>query len=266
MTLLLGDGRGALRRAATPSLRATRGPKPHCHGLLLIDLDTDRHLDLVATCADGDNVSVLLGDGKGGFSPAHGSPFPAGRHPYGVAAADLDGDERLDLALPNLEGAAVTLLLGDGTGSFRAAPNSPFPVLSRPGFAGIGDCDGDGRRDLVITHDDQSGIVVLLGDGRGGFRPASWSPFDSGRSGFGLALADANGDGKADLILGHVRSNLVSVFLAGGFKGFVPAPGSPFETGRDPNAALLADVTGDGKIDLVTANYVSGDVRVLPQD
>jgi FG-GAP-like repeat len=265
VALLLGDGRGGLRPAPRPSLRATRGPRPHCHGLLLIDLDADRHLDLVAPCADGDNVSVLLGDGRGGFSPVPGSPFPAGRHPYGVAAADLDGDGRPDLALPNLQGAAVTVLLGDGAGRFRAGPGSPHPVLSRPGFVGIGDCDGDGRKDLVITHDDQRGIVVLLGDGRGGFRPALRSPFDSGRTGFGLALADADGDGKADLVLGHARSNLVSVLLGGG-DGLAPAAGPPFETGRDPNAALLADVTGDGRVDLITANYVSGDVRVLPQD
>ncbi len=87
--------------------------------VLVEDLNGDGRLDLVVANEEGSNVSVLLDDGKGGFSPSCGSPFPAGPSPNDLASGDFNGDGRVDLAIANHETQHVTVLLGDGRGRSR---------------------------------------------------------------------------------------------------------------------------------------------------
>ena len=93
--------------------------------VLVEDLNGDGRLDLVVANEKSNDVSVLLDDGKGGFSPSRGSPFRAGRNPNDLASGDFDGDGRVDLAIANHETQHVTVLLGDGRGAFAPAPSSP---------------------------------------------------------------------------------------------------------------------------------------------
>lgn len=128
------------------------------------------NLDLTTSNQDDNSVSVLLGDGRGDFKPASGSPFAVGRAPYPHAIGDVNRDGKLDIVTPNVGSNNVTVLLGDGKGGFTPAANSPYPVGSRPYYIAVGDTSGDGNPDLMTTHDDISLMTTLLGDGRGGFR------------------------------------------------------------------------------------------------
>ena len=78
-------------------------------GVVVVDINRDRRSDLVVATVD--SVTVLLGDGRG-FSPAPGSPFPAGPGAYTVTVGDLNEDGKLDVVAPSFEGTAVTVLLG----------------------------------------------------------------------------------------------------------------------------------------------------------
>jgi len=85
-------------------------------------VDGDGKLDLVTANNEDDDVSVLLGDSKGGFARAPGSPFPVGRSPYPIELADVNGDGKLDVVAPNSGPGrrTVTVLLGDGRGAFSS--------------------------------------------------------------------------------------------------------------------------------------------------
>ena len=109
-------------------------------------------------------------------------------------------------------------------------------------------------------------IKDLAGNGFGGgsFNSTGVSPIsDGGTEPESIAIADVNGDGKPDLIIANYSSNNVSVLLGTGTGSFTPATGSPFPVGANPSSVAVADVNGDGKLDIVTSNHGSNNVSVL---
>src|SRR4051812_1528599 len=82
-------------------------------------------------------------------------------------------------------------------------PGSPFSVGVTPTSVAVGDLDRNGAPDLVVAN---NGVTVLLGDGHGGFSPASGSPFTAGNSAFSIAVADLNRDGRLDVVTGNIAS------------------------------------------------------------
>ena len=262
VVVLLGAGDGRFAPAPGSPFTTHRGTKAHNHGLALSDLNRDGTLDLTTSNQDDNSVSVLLGDGRGGFTPAAGSPFAVGRAPYPHAVGDVNRDGNLDVVTPNVRGNNVTVLLGDGRGGFTPAAKSPYTVEYRPYYVALGDVNGDGWPDLITTHDDINLMTTLLGDGRGGFTAAPASPFDLGRRAYKLVAADVNGDGRADLVVGTEGDDSVAVLLSNERGGYTHAAGSPYRAGRSPRVAV-GDVNNDGRPDIITANQGSGDLTVL---
>lgn len=260
--VLLGKGDGRFRPAPASPYAALHRTPPHNHGLALGDANGDGNLDIVTANQNDSSVSVLLGNGDGNFQPTRRSPFAVGRWPYLLALGDVNRDGHLDIATPNARDDTVTLLLGNGTGRFSPAPNSPIAVNRWPYSLTIGDINGDGNPDILTSHNDSTLLSILLGDGKGMFEETPNSPIDIGRRGWRIRLGDVNGDGKTDLVT-DTAGNSVVVLLGDGEGGFKPAPGSPFATGQGPWGIALGDVDGDGKLDIVTANSNSNDVTVL---
>ena len=255
-----GDGRGRLAPMAGSPFRLLEGVAPHNHGLALADVNRDGFLDVATSNNNGNSASVLLGNGHGGFRAAPGSPFRVGRAPYPLAVDDFNGDGKPDVATPDVQGDTVTVLFGDGHGSFAPAPDSPYRVDQRPFFALATRVNADRAPDLVVSHDDISTVTVLVNDGRGRFR--SKRTFDAGRRTWKIRAADFDGDGRTDLVMGLPPSS-VAVFLGDGAGGFRPAAGSPFAVGRGPWNLAVADLNHDGKTDVVTANGDDGSISIL---
>lgn len=264
VTILLGDGRGGFKPAPNSPALAGSGPRSHTHDITTADANGDGNLDILTTNANDNTVSLLLGDGKGGFAASPTSPIKAGRHPYDIVALeDLNGDKKLDLVTPNLRGNAVMVMLGDGRGGFASAAGSPIALGPRPGYVSIGDLNGDNKLDMVATHDDDPLAIVLLGDGAGSFAPASGSPITTPKPVWGSAIGDVNGDGKKDIVMGATFGHSVVIMLGDGRGGFEAAGCSPLPAGKLTNYVALADFNKDGKLDIVASNYASGDVTVL---
>jgi VCBS repeat protein len=259
VVILRGDGRGGLGPAAGSPFRALHGGKAHTHGLALGDLDENGWTDVTTADDEAHVVGVLLADGRGGFTA--GAPVRVGDSPYPHALADLDGDGHLDAITPNTGSANMTVLLGDGRGGFRTAAGSPITVAPRPYFVALGHLDGDRALDAVVTHDDISRVTVLRGDGRGGFTPAPGSPLDAGRRSWKARLADLDGDGRQDLVLGG--GGRAVVLRGDGRAGFAPVAGSPFPLGRGAWSVALGDLDRDGRLDIVSADLEDGTVSVL---
>jgi hypothetical protein len=227
------------------------------------DLNRDGRLDLAVANRSSHNVSVLLGNGAGGFGPASGSPFFSGGFPVSVAVADVNRDGSLDLAVANSGEDDVAVLLGNGAGAFSAAPTSPVSAGTTPRAVAAADLNRDGRTDLAVANGDSNDVSVLLDDGAGGFTPASGSPLAAGMAPSALAVPDVNRDGRPDLAVANADSDDVSVFLGTGSGGFVAAGGSPVAVHAGPSAVTSTDVNRDGRPDLVVGNERSDDVSVL---
>jgi FG-GAP-like repeat len=269
VTILFGDGRGRFTTAPTSPFTPLKSTDPHTHGIVLGDVNRDGNLDII-TANGGANagkmdagVSVSLGDGKGGFQPAPGSPVAIGKLPAGITVGDVNQDGMLDIVTPNEGSKDFAVLLGNGSGGFKSAAGSPFALQRIANDIGIGDVNQDGRADIVITHDDSSLVTVLLGYGRGAdFKPAPGSPFDLGHHAWNLIIVDVNDDTRMDLIM-RGPENRIMAHLGNGKGVFSPALGPAFAVGLDPFGFTLGDVNSDGRVDIITANHGSNNVTVL---
>lgn len=238
------------------------------------DLNGDGKLDVAVTSHDSYGVVLLIGDGKGGLTPTAPIVMKPGQHPHthGLAVADINGDHKLDLITCNNADNDISLAFGDGRGNFTRAPQS-FPVGPSPYPFAVGDVNNDGRQDIVATASATGplrreqlplsrALTLLLSDGKGGLASRQL-PLRTGEPWF-AAIADLNGDGKPDIVVTHHELNAMTVMLGDGRGGFTEANGSPFDFGVSLFHLIIADVDGDGSMDIVATNGAS--IRVLLGD
>lgn len=157
------------------------------------DFNGDGKTDLVFALSNN-TLAVLLGNGDATFQAPLTANTGGYYYPNALVVADFNGDGKPDIATANSYAYSVSVLLGNGDGSFQAATSYQMNGLA----SGIvsADMNGDGKVDLVATVN--SGLVVLYGNGNGGF-PTS-AVYSQWR-GNGAAIADLNGDGKADVVI-----------------------------------------------------------------
>jgi hypothetical protein len=294
VSVLLGNGDGTFQAPVTYST-GTGG----FESVAIADLNGDGYPDLVVASeclSDGcsshgatpGGVSVLMGNGDGTFQSAanYGS---GGWDATSVAIADLNGDGYPDLAVSNYcqlsancptEGAPpgeVSVLLGNGDGTFQTAVSYGSGGSWATSVA-IGPLSGDGYPDLVATNYfvPEYSVGVLLGDGNGTFQaPASYGETSAFAN--SVAIADVNGDGYLDLLLSNLcehdnrtcgspdANGGVTVLLGNG-DGTFKNPINYSSGGPDTVSVAIADVNGDGRLDLVALNIGSSTVGVLLND
>jgi len=209
-------------------------------------------------------VTVLLGNGLGGFTPAPGNAIAANDYPTSMAVGDFNGDGNQDVAVA--DGKYIEVLLGNGSGGLNPSQTSPIAAGLGMSAVAVADFNGDGIQDIVAA-DAYGYVVVLLGNGSGGFTAAPGSPIATGSDAYpeALSVADFNGDGIADFAVAYLYNSKVAVFLGNGSGGFVQSPSSPF-TVASPGAIASGDFNGDGIPDIVTAGFSPGGVTVLLGD
>ncbi len=224
--------------------------------MAIADFDHDGVLDVATANYGPGTVSVLLGNGKGGFrSPVD---FIVGQFGIALASGDLDADGNADLVVGKDAASDVAVLLGDGAGGFGAAQH--VAVGAAPRAVALGDLNGDGRLDAVAANYSSGTVSVLLGNGAGGFAAAV--SVVAGTNPGSVALADVNLDGALDLMTANEGSSSVSLRLGDGAGGFGVLKG--FATGAQPSGLVVTDLDGDGLPEIATSNLGAGSISLLP--
>ena len=234
-------------------------------GVVVGDFNGDGWPDLAVvnnyggTTAD---VAILLNDGTGKFLPP--TNYALSALATEITAADLNGDGKLDLVVPlygtnATPGTAVAVFLGNGNGTFKSEADVSLG-MNNPYAAAIGDLNGDGIPDLAVTIEDQTnfqqGIAVAFGNGDGTFQPATLlastlqlHQLDNPNPGY-VKMVDMNRDGRLDLVYTNTQFGTVGILYNRGGGTFDPPV--EFAAGHRAFDIAVADVNGDGALDVVT--------------
>lgn len=255
----------SLASAATTAATYSRSDYPILgNNHVAADFNGDGRLDLAGS---GNGVKVQLANGNGTFAAA--VSYPLAGSAQDLVAADFNGDGRVDLAASiNDPAVGLSLLIGNGDGSFRVAVNFPNTSgFDSPSIVAA-DLNNDGRPDLVIGHQMAcytapcrvgSSITVMLGNGDGSFQPAH--EIDIGIESAKISVGDFNRDGRKDLAIVSSRARVTILLGAGDGTlqrqptiTLIPEP----NLGMDATDVDVADFNRDGIDDLVVAVALNG--------
>lgn len=188
--------------------------------------------------------------------------YPVGTNPAAIALGDFNGDGKVDIAVANTGSADVSILLGNGDGTFQTAVN--YPAGSSPSMIAVGDFNGDGKLDLAVEGDFDAAagasVSILLGNGDGTFQAPKTLSLTASLA--WMAVADFDGDKKTDLaVCDHANLN---IFISNGDGTFQAAKTTALSSGC--RGLFTADFNGDGKPDLgliMDDGLTRGPIRIL---
>jgi hypothetical protein len=216
------------------------------------DLNGDNFQDLIVSNFTDDTLSIFLGNGDGTFqNPATLKPT-TGKGPISIATGTFNAknNTNVGLAVANETDNTVTILLGNGDGTFTAASGSPIKTGNHPVSVVSATLIAGGQFDLLVANQQDDTVSVFMGNGDGTF--AAPVNLTTGKGPTGLVVADFNNDGKLDLAVTNQTDNSVTVYLGNGDGTFNKPVTYP--TGQTPIYVAAADFNGDNILDLAIAN------------
>jgi hypothetical protein len=222
------------------------------------DFNSDGKQDIAVVNGGASTVSIMLGNGIGGFSLS--STLNVGNTPFSAAIGDFNGDGRQDIVVTNVSSNNFSLLMANGLGGFILTGD--FTVGTNPYYLVVGDFNSDNKLDVATANYASNNVSIRLGDGAGGFSNSVNIP--TGTNPSAIAVGDFNIDGKKDLAVTNYTSNTVSIFLGNGTGNF--AQSAVVNVQSHPYSIEVADFNGDNKQDLAVANNGSSSVSIRMGD
>jgi hypothetical protein len=244
------------------STRGLSGETTRSYGGTAADLNGDQHLDLAIVNEDTADLRVFLntGDKQGRFHETMLTPTRLGVQASPSETADFNSDGIVDLCVANIRVNTVSILLGNGDGSFSA---QQITVGSAPRGITVLDAEADGDLDIINTNSASNNLSLLRNHGNGTFAAPEFFE-GGGEEEWAVEAADFNHDGIFDLAVGAQRSGTVIINYGVGDGSFIS--GTP--VGCEGGVWMLntGDVNGDSHLDVAVVNGASNNAAILLGD
>jgi hypothetical protein len=268
-TVFQNSGTGTFSTTSTVSSGALTAPS----GVILSDINNDGYPDLIFTTSGSTAVSAMKNNAGGGYTFGAKSDYTTGAGPTAVAAADVNNDGKVDLAVSNGTANSVSILLNSGTGAFGA--KTDYAVAAAPSVIAFADFNNDNKPDIVELSNTNSLHSVLLNSGTGTFanRIDLSTPGSNAQS--NIAFTDLNRDGYTDIVAGigsfaqfyvftnQMNATVTSTGLAN--NSIVVNGQGYFQTTTDTTAALqVQNSTGTNIFNVDTTNQRVGILNSAP--
>jgi hypothetical protein len=247
ITINLNNGNGGFLPAVN---YATGG---FTHGVCVLDADGDGDADVAAP--NSNQMALFLNNGNGTLAaPVFFDPQGSGED--NIAAVDANNDGKTDLYVGNLGSSDVSVLLGNGQGTFtfasrRNCGGAPFQMAA-------GDVNGDGIVDAVTANRGTNSVGILLGNGTGGFAPAV--TYSIGSQPAAVDLGDLDGDGDLDIAASNYGSADYTLWFNNGNGTF--AGRQTLASSRAGSCCTLVDFNRDGVLDVLATDELVDEVRL----
>lgn len=245
-------------------------PGSEVYSIAMNDIDGDGKPDLAISFANTNIIAVYRNrsaPGAFGFAPAVTFATASGGQNRALNLGDIDGDAKPDLVTVNQQTHTASVFQNASTpGSINFINRIDVATGLLPRSVVIGDMDGDGKPDLAIPNSSSNTISLFRNTSSGAISFAARVDLTTGNGPRLSRMGDLDGDGKPELIVPNYSSNTVSVFRNTSSSGTLSFDARiDFQTGTNPYSATLGDISGDGKLDLITPNYGSNTVSVFRQ-
>jgi hypothetical protein len=244
----------------TLAVRSTPNVSTRAYGGLGADFDRDGWLDLAIVNEDSGDLRVFKNraNGSGLYDPFLQPPTPIGDVASPNEPGDFNNDGFPDAATANVADNTVSILLGNGDGTFE--PQQVVAVGGGPHGLAVLDADGDGDPDIATANTSGNNVSLILNNGNGVFGPAT--SFNSGGNGeYSLGAGDMDNDGIEDLVVGTMGDQMIHVMTGNGNGTFTLAGSRA--AGGSTWQLTLGDVDGDGDLDVASGNGGSGNGAIL---
>jgi len=258
-----GSGQFSLGMASPPI--GDRDPRLITVG----DFSGDGNADVATINRTTDDLSIVTGDGMGGFSSVFPTALSFGVDPVGIALADINSDGTQDALVARGARGDIQLLRGIGNGLFRDDGFIPLtgdnPRMREPLGLKSANLNSDSIEDVVVATRLAGGsVTVFLGDPAGGFSAAPGSPFPVNLGPHDVAIGDVDGDDVPDIVVLGFSADAVAILLGNETGGFsLAGDGTPVPVGDGPVSIKLSDLDSDGINEIITTNQIDNTLSIL---
>ncbi|MGC8828171.1 MAG: FG-GAP-like repeat-containing protein [Verrucomicrobiia bacterium] len=223
------------------------------------DFNNDGKMDFVVahSFSGATELTIWFGNGAGTFTA--GPLINVGGRVSFVSVADLNNDGNIDIAAVNEDNNAVSIVYGNGDGTFFVAGDYSPGVGKNPRAIAIADFNNDGTNDIATVNPGDNTVTIMLGQFDESF--SNSVSYAVGNNPYFIITSDFNGDGKKDLAVANKNDNTVSILL--GYDDGTFASPQTYNAGNDPVALGAIDTDGDGDKDIIVANLSANTVTIL---
>jgi hypothetical protein len=226
------------------------------------DINNDHQMDIIVANSGTNTIGIFLSEDNGTFAKQQTFSTGSESNPYSIVVSDFNNDNYLDIAVANYGTNSIGIFLGNGNGTFTDQKVC-FLGSSRPLFVTVGDMNNDNRTDIVVANYGTNTVGILFGYGNGSFQDQAmyFTGYDS--SPYSLAVGDFNKDHQLDIAIANYGTSNVGILLGYGNGTFASQKTYTTTPNSNPSSIALGDFNNDNQLDIVVANYGTGNIGLF---